>query len=166
MRGHSTLTGRRTGGKAGSAILIVLGTLGCQGSPPRADVPTAGEVQALIAQGAGANVAVTDSSAGDPVLHPRTLPGAVPAVAARVEAAIATLPRWRLEGAAVGVIWVTRATRVFRFVDDVYILLQSADPAGDSTRLEARSASRLGRKDFGQNRRNLEELLRALEDKK
>ena len=150
----------------GHAILILLGTLGCHGNPPRAGVPTVGEVRALLAQGAGTNIAVTDSSARDPVLHPRMLPGAVPAVAARVEAAIATLPRWRLEGAAPGVIWATRTTRVFRFVDDVYILLQPADAADDSTRLEARSASRLGRNDFGQNRRNLAELWSTLQDKK
>jgi uncharacterized protein (DUF1499 family) len=61
-----------------------------------------------------------------------------------------------------GVIWATRRTRLFRFVDDIYLLLL---PAHDSTVVFARSASRVGRGDLGQNRRNLGELWAAMEQR-
>jgi uncharacterized protein (DUF1499 family) len=73
--------------------------------------------------------------------------------------AIATLPRWQVAGRQGPVIRATRTTRLFRFVDDVLLLLE---PAGGGTRIQARSASRVGRGDLGQNRRNLAELWRAL----
>jgi uncharacterized protein (DUF1499 family) len=47
-----------------------------------------------------------------------------------------------------------------RRVDDVYLLLV---PGHDSTVVYARSASRGSVTDFGQNRRNLEELWPALD---
>jgi len=74
--------------------------------------------------------------------------------------AIEVLPRWEVVAGKDGVIWATRHTRVFRFVDDVYLLLL---PAHDSTAVLARSAARVGKADFGQNRRNLAELWEALD---
>jgi uncharacterized protein (DUF1499 family) len=53
-----------------------------------------------------------------------------------------------------------RKTRLFRFRDDVTARVRP-DPGG--ARLELTSASRLGRGDLGQNPRNLEELLRAVD---
>jgi len=73
--------------------------------------------------------------------------------------AVAMLPRWRVTGRGGAVIRATRTTRVFRFVDDVLLLLE---PAAGGTLVHARSASRVGRGDLGQNRRNLAELWRAL----
>ena len=53
-----------------------------------------------------------------------------------------------------------RKTRLFGFEDDVTARVYP-DPVG--ARLELTSASRLGKGDFGQNPRNLEELLRAVD---
>jgi uncharacterized protein (DUF1499 family) len=53
----------------------------------------------------------------------------------------------------------TRTTRIFRFVDDISVLLE---PAVGGTAVAARSGSRIGRGDLGQNRRNLAELWEAL----
>jgi uncharacterized protein (DUF1499 family) len=53
-----------------------------------------------------------------------------------------------------------RKTRLFRFADDVTAQVR---PHPDGARLELTSASRLGRGDLGQNTRNLEELLRAVD---
>lgn len=76
-----------------------------------------------------------------------------------VEAALA-LPRWRHEGTRGEVIWLTRRTRLFRFVDDVHVI---AEPTPNGTRLLLRSASRVGKDDLGQNARNLQELIAALD---
>ena len=81
------------------------------------------------------------------------------AAAERVAGAIAAIRGWRVVGRAEGVIQATRTTRLFRFVDDISILLE---PAAGGTAISARSASRIGRRDFGQNRRNLSELWQAI----
>jgi uncharacterized protein (DUF1499 family) len=107
------------------------------------------------------NWADTDEP-GDPKLAPVELPLPPAEALARVEAAIATLPRWRVETVdqGAGMLRATRRTRLWRFTDDVTVRLEAT--AG-GTRLHARSQSRLGKGDFGQNRRNLLELLRALQ---
>jgi uncharacterized protein (DUF1499 family) len=78
-----------------------------------------------------------------------------------VEAAVASLPRWRVEktDAAAGIVTATRRTRLFRFTDDVAIRLE---PIPTGTRIHVRSKSRLGKYDFGQNRRNVIELFTVL----
>jgi uncharacterized protein (DUF1499 family) len=56
-------------------------------------------------------------------------------------------------------IHLVRRTRLFRFADDVY-LTWSEMPGG--IRLDARSQSRIGKGDLGQNRRNILELFNKL----
>jgi uncharacterized protein (DUF1499 family) len=106
------------------------------------------------------NWADTDEP-GDPALAPLDL-SLPPAEALRcVEELLHTLPRWHLEAVDPqnGMLRATRRTRLWRFVDDVTLRLE---PAGGGTRIHARSQSRIGKGDFGQNRRNLLELLGAL----
>ncbi len=122
--------------------------------------PTAAEVTALLAKGPGSNVAVTRPGAADPVLRPRVLPAPRAVVARALEGVIGAMPRWRVAGRNDDVLWATRRTRLFRFVDDVYILLTEQD---GQTLVEVRSASRVGRSDLGQNRRNIAELWRGIE---
>ena len=117
------------------------------------------EARALIARGSSGNVAATAADADDPPLRPRLLPLTLPDAADAVTRAIASRARWRVTGRSDRVIRATRTTRLFRFVDDILVLLESD---GGATRVLARSASRIGRRDFGQNRRNLAELWRAL----
>jgi uncharacterized protein (DUF1499 family) len=123
------------------------------------ELPTAADVLGLLKQGGGPNVAVTTPTADDLQLRPHTYPGRASEVARRTEQVVATLPRWQVVAGERGVIWLTRRTRL-GFVDDIYLLLL---PTGDSTVVLARSASRIGRFDLGQNRRNLIELWSALE---
>jgi uncharacterized protein (DUF1499 family) len=106
------------------------------------------------------NWADTDQP-GDPTLPPAELPLPLPEVLERVQSAIRGLARWQVEtvDAATGTIKATRRTQLWRFVDDVSIRLEAG--AG-VTRVHARSQSRVGVGDFGQNRRNLLELFRAL----
>jgi len=101
----------------------------------------------------------TDEPDADP--GPLDLPLPLAEALARVEAAIKSLPRWRVENidASAGTITATRRTRIFRFTDDVAIRLE---PMASGTRVHARSKSRVGKSDFGQNRRNVGELFGAL----
>ena len=122
-------------------------------------VPTPTEVRALLAEGSGSNFAATSPAATDPRLRPRVLKFPPSAASDRVAGAIAAIRGWRVVGRDDGVIQATRTTRVLHFVDDISILLE---PAAGGTAVSARSASRVGRGDFGQNRRNLGELWQAL----
>jgi uncharacterized protein (DUF1499 family) len=100
---------------------------------------------------------------GEPGADPPPLDLPLPPAEAltRVEAAIRSLPRWRVESidAAGATVRATRRTRLFRFVDDVTVRLE---PVGGGTRVHARSQSRVGAGDLGQNARNLRELFAAL----
>ncbi len=123
------------------------------------ELPAAADLLALLKQGGGPNVAVTTPDATDPRLRPRTFAGRASDVARVVERAMEPLPRWEVVAGRTGVIWITRRTRL-GFVDDIHLLLI---PTGDSTVVLARSASRVGWYDLGQNRRNLAEVWGALE---
>ena len=104
---------------------------------------------------------VADTRAGTHAdLGPLTLPGPVPVAAARVRTAVGTLPMWAAAGGPTDAeLHFTRTTRVARYVDDVVVTLE---PAGDAVTVHARSRSRVGKGDLGQNRRNVLELWRAL----
>ena len=123
------------------------------------ELPTAADMLRLLSEGGGRNVAVTTPDADDPRLRPHTYVGKASEVARAIEQAITPLPRWKVIGGRNGVIWLTHRTRL-GFVDDIHLLLI---PTGDSTAVFARSASRIGYGDFGQNRRNLAELWAALD---
>jgi uncharacterized protein (DUF1499 family) len=77
-----------------------------------------------------------------------------------VRRAVEGLPRWSLEASGGNEVRAVRKTRLFRFADDVTAQVY---PDPDGARLELTSASRLGKGDLGQNPRNLEELLRAVD---
>ncbi len=140
-------------------LLSLLLLAACTGSPMLPTPPSEAEFRALLAIGSGRNVAVTSDTATDPRLRTRVLRGPIADARARLLQGAAELPRWRIVDSSGPVVWLTRTTRLFRFVDDVYLLLE---PRGDSVALLARSASRIGNGDLGQNRRNLAELWGAL----
>jgi uncharacterized protein (DUF1499 family) len=106
------------------------------------------------------NWASTDEGQ-DPALGPLELPLAIPDALTHLETVISRLPRWQVKSAdaAAGRLLATRRTRLWRFVDEVTIRLE-ATPHG--CRVHADSRSRVGKADFGQNRRNLLQLLKAL----
>jgi uncharacterized protein (DUF1499 family) len=90
----------------------------------------------------------------------RTYPVAPERLLPAVRRVVEGLPRWSQEAADGSEVRAVRKTRLFRFRDDVTARVRP-DPGG--ARLELTSASRLGRGDLGQNPRNLEELLRAVD---
>jgi uncharacterized protein (DUF1499 family) len=85
-------------------------------------------------------------------------------VAKGVKEAIARLPRWTLVGAGQGPgghsLQAVHETRLFHLKDDITIHVKRE---GGRTRVSVRSRSQLGGWDFGQNARNIRELLSELD---
>jgi uncharacterized protein (DUF1499 family) len=106
------------------------------------------------------NWADTDEG-NDPALEPVEIPLPLAQALVQVEEAVRSLPRWKLEStdAQTATVHATRQTQFLRFVDDITIRLE---PTAQGTRIHARSQSRVGFADLGQNRRNLQELLTFL----
>ena len=132
----------------------------CGGTTDPAALPSPDTVIRLLEQGNGSRAAVTSDGADDPLLRPHVYPLSPIQAAHAVVDAIDGLPRWEVVAGKDGVIWATHRSRIFRFTDDVYLLLL---PAHDSTVIFARSASRSGRSGPEQNRRNLGEFWGAME---
>jgi uncharacterized protein (DUF1499 family) len=103
-----------------------------------------------------------DTDAAESQLAPLELPLPPAEALLRVEAVIPKIALWKIVTAVpeTGTIAATRTTRLWRFVDDITLRVE-ATPTG--SRLHARSQSRVGKGDLGQNRRNLGELFAALE---
>ena len=85
----------------------------------------------------------------------------VAAAITHVEKAVRKLPNWTVESgdATAGKLHLTRKTGVVRFVDDIRLTLQKT---ATGVQAHAESRSRVGTGDFGQNRRNILELWRAV----
>ena len=85
-------------------------------------------------------------------------------VAKALETALGKLPRWEIVGSGHGQashsLQAVHTTRVFRFKDDVSVRIWRE---GERKRVSVRSRSRIGKADFGQNARNIRELLAALD---
>ncbi|HRQ65211.1 MAG TPA: DUF1499 domain-containing protein [Xanthomonadaceae bacterium] len=92
-------------------------------------------------------------------IEPLPLRGRVEEAMARLRRQLEAMPGMRIEQAGPGYLYVTQRTRWLGFVDDVEFL---ADV--DQGVVHVRSASRLGRKDFGVNRARIESVRRALAD--
>ncbi len=107
------------------------------------------------------NWADTDEG-DDPRLRPLDLPISPVDAMAKVEGEIRSLPRWEVVAVEknTSTIHALRRTRLFRFVDDITVRCEAV--AENRTRVHARSQSRLGKGDFGQNRRNLLQLWAVL----
>jgi uncharacterized protein (DUF1499 family) len=85
-------------------------------------------------------------------------------VAAALENALTRLPRWTVVGSGKGpagsALTAVHETRVFRFEDEVTVKIRRES---GRTAVSVRSRSRVGDWDFGQNARNIRELLQALD---
>lgn len=110
------------------------------------------------------NTAETDPRAADPRLRGRTY--AIPfeeVWRAALELADGGLPRWRVVASddEEGTIHAESKTLVFRFVDDVHVRV-GLDENGQ-TRVDLRSASRVGKGDLGRNPRTIGRFLDGLD---
>jgi uncharacterized protein (DUF1499 family) len=99
-----------------------------------------------------------------PDLQVRTYSASPQRVSEAVRRVLDPLPRWTVvgsgEGPAGSVVSAVHETRVFRFKDDVTVKITRK---GGETVVSVHSRSRLGSWDFGQNARNVRELLAALD---
>jgi uncharacterized protein (DUF1499 family) len=75
---------------------------------------------------------------------------------AAARTAIDSLPRTRIIGTEENYLYAEFRTRLLRYVDDVELYF-------DGRVLQVRSCSRLGRRDFGVNRRRVEDLRALIE---
>ncbi|MBN4053171.1 DUF1499 domain-containing protein [bacterium AH-315-L15] len=109
------------------------------------------------------NRAETNPDHPDASLRPRTYTVAYDSFFETVLHVIGWLPRWKVVEQDIenGKIGATRQTKFFRFVDDVEIHVTKKGE-GEVT-VNLRSASRVGKGDFGQNARNIREFLKALD---
>lgn len=81
------------------------------------------------------------------------------------ERAVIAIDGWRVESSdsGIGVINATRETRLMGFIDDITI---NITPETEFvTRVDVRSASRVGKGDFGQNARNIRELQTEIDNR-
>ena len=109
------------------------------------------------------NIYVTRPNDADPFFRPRKYAKTKEEVAGAVQGAIGALARWKVVEYREnqGRIHATHATALWRFVDDVNIyVVQGLD---GTTKLEIISQSRIGKGDWGQNKRNIKELLSKLD---
>ncbi len=108
------------------------------------------------------NVVETGKTPEYPDIVPRLYHSSPALVFDAVLHAIHRLPRWGLAGSHPdsGEVRAEATSRVFRFVDDVVIRVR---PAQEGVEVNVRSASRVGRGDFGQNARNIRTLFKALD---
>ncbi|WP_447980374.1 DUF1499 domain-containing protein [Candidatus Nitrospira bockiana] len=108
------------------------------------------------------NVVETGRTPQYPDIVPRVYPGDKAAVFDAALHAVSRLPRWTLidydEGR--GEIRAEAVTRVLRFVDDVHVRLEERP---DGVTVHVRSASRVGKGDFGQNARNIRSFFSELD---
>lgn len=95
----------------------------------------------------------------------RTYPVEARELARAIEEAVRELLGWSLVSSSeMEEVRASRKTRILGFTDDVTVgLIPNPSGAHTNTRAEFRSASRLGLWDLGQNRRNLDELLAAID---
>ena len=104
------------------------------------------------------NVADTDGPTHSD-LTPLPLPLPPDEAVVRIVEVIGRLPRWAVVAVEGRTIRASRRTRLCGFVDDVTLRLDET-PTGSF--VHARSHSRVGKGDLGQNRRNLRQLFAAV----
>lgn len=114
------------------------------------------------------NYAATSVSAKNPSLHPITSQRPSSDLADLAATAVKRLPGWELAGREVTADEITlrfvRTTRLLRFKDDITVHIRLASDNQQPAQYEvfAESQSRVGKGDFGQNPRNLAELMDTL----
>ncbi len=95
----------------------------------------------------------------------RTYPVEAKKLVRAIEEAVQSLPRWALAHADESEVRAVRKMRVFGFKEDVAVRLTPASSSGASTNTwaEFEIVAHIGAWALGQNRRNLQELLAAIE---
>lgn len=111
------------------------------------------------------NTAVTDPAASNADMHPLVTDRSPQEVAEAVKQWVAATSLWQLEDSEATDggqrLHLTRRTRLFRFTDDIHVVIVRDDNTQQTT-LSAHSQSRLGKGDLGQNPRNIQQLIQGV----
>jgi uncharacterized protein (DUF1499 family) len=111
------------------------------------------------------NVVQTGKTPEYPDLQDRTYSASPDRVGEALRQALSERPGWKVVGSGQGpggvALSAVHETPLLRFKDDVEVKIRRK---GGKTVVSVRSQSRLGGWDFGQNARNIRELLQALDD--
>lgn len=105
------------------------------------------------------NCVCTQAARADQRIEPIALREPAGEALRRLEAVVRSMPRSRVVTAEEGYLHAEFRTLLLGFVDDLEVLVDEEDGV-----MHVRSASRVGRSDFGVNRRRVEELRRRLQD--
>lgn len=119
----------------------------------------------LKAPGATSENVVSSQAAMHPhtayhLIAPLKLHGEAAAEFARLQKIVSAMPRAQIITSAPDYFHAEFETKMLKFVDDVEFMLDA-----DKGEIQMRSASRIGRKDFGVNRARLEQVRAAFEAK-
>jgi uncharacterized protein (DUF1499 family) len=107
------------------------------------------------------NIAETSPTPEFPELRTRVYATTPSRVFDAISALVKSHPgKWELVSADQAAGRIHATTRVVGFTDDVFVSVQ---PEGASTRVDVRSQSRVGKGDFGENRRHIAWLLEGLD---
>ena len=107
------------------------------------------------------NIAETNPTPEFPELRSRVYAAAPGRVIDAVSAIVKSHPgKWELVSADPAGGRIHATTKVVGFTDDVFVSIQ---PEGTGTRVDVRSQSRVGKGDFGENRRHIAWLLEGLD---
>lgn len=128
-------------------LLPLLILIGCRGKPGQL-APPGGPLRPCPST---PNCVSTDAADPGHAMPPLPFTGSAQAAHARARAALLAEPRTRIVTERPGYLHAEARSRFWRFVDDVEVLVDS-----DTRVVRFRSASRLGRKDFGVNRARME----------
>jgi uncharacterized protein (DUF1499 family) len=104
------------------------------------------------------NCVSSHASGGYHAIDPLPLRSPVDDAMTRLRLALEGMPGMRVERASPGYLYAVQHTRWLGFVDDVEFLADA-----DQGVIHVRSASRLGRKDFGVNRARIEGIRAAVD---
>ena len=135
-------------------LLILGGVLllaGCSAPPPGRLAPPGGPLQPCPST---PNCVSTEASDARHAMPPLRYTGTPQQAQARARAALLADPRTRIVTERPGYLHAEARSRVFRFVDDVEVMVDSA--AG---LVRFRSASRVGRGDLGVNRARMRRFI-------
>lgn len=105
------------------------------------------------------NCVSTQAPAGSHHMDPISYSGSLAESRAKLIEVLRNYPRTRIVREEPGYLKAECRSAFFHFVDDVEFLFDDA-----AKRIHFRSASRLGRKDFGVNRKRMEEISAAFRD--
>lgn len=116
------------------------------------------------------NIAATSATAKNPRLRPIETDRPSAELAELISTTARKIPGWEFvtqeKSADVTILHFVRTTRVMRFKDDITVQVRPIAGQSSLARWEvsAESKSRIGKGDFGQNPRNLAELMDRLRD--